>query len=59
MDNKIKMLDSISEKTKKDIELFIINSPLSEDEQSKKKFYDILHKVMIESLFATNRTLKK
>ncbi len=53
------MLDAISEKTKKDIELFIINSPLSEDEQSKKKFYDILHKVMIESLFATNRTLKK
>lgn len=59
MDDRIKMLDALSDKTKKEIQLFVTNSFLSENEGLKKDFYQILEKVMVESLFATNRTLKK
>ena len=59
MDNRIKMLDALSEKTKNEIELFVINSYLSEDDSARKKFYDILHKVMVESLLSAHRKLKK
>jgi hypothetical protein len=59
MEDHIKMLESLSEKTKAEIELFVTNSFLSDDEYKKRKFYEILRKVMVESLFSTSRNLKK
>lgn len=59
MEDRIKMLEALSEKTKMEIQSFVTNSFLSEDDDRKIKFYEILQKVMIESLFATSRNLKK
>ena len=59
MEDRIKMLEALSEKTKMEIQSFVTNSFLSEDDDRKRKFYEILQKVMIESLFATSRNLKK
>ena len=59
MEDRIKMLEALSEKTKTEIQSFVTNSFLSVDDGRKIKFYEILQKVMIESLFATSRNLKK
>ena len=59
MEDRIKMLEALSEKTKMEIQSFVTNSFLSVDDGRKIKFYEILQKVMIESLFATSRNLKK
>jgi hypothetical protein len=59
MEDRIKMLEALSEKTKIEIQSFVTNSFLSEDDDRKRKFYEILQKVMVESLFATSRNLKK
>ena len=59
MEDRIKMLEALSEKTKMEIQSFVTNSFLSVDDDRKIKFYEILQKVMIESLFATSRNLKK
>jgi hypothetical protein len=59
MEDRIKMLEALSEKTKTEIQSFVTNSFLSEDDDRKRKFYEILQKVMVESLFATSRNLKK
>jgi len=49
MQEEIKILNILSEKTKKDIKMFVANCSISEDPERKKKFYDIIQKVIIES----------
>lgn len=58
MDDRIGNLEFLSDKTKKDIDLFVINSFLSEDEDSKRKFYELIQRVAIESIFSSNKNLK-
>lgn len=58
MQENIKILDILSEKTRKDIKLFVINSSLSEDPIREKIFYDIIQRVIVESSLGPNNKIK-
>lgn len=58
MQEEIKVLDILSSKTKKDIDLFIANSFLSEDPIRKKQFYNIIQRVIVESSLGSKDKIK-
>jgi hypothetical protein len=58
MQGDIKILDILSEKTKKDIDLFVVNSFLSEDKERNKEFYNIIQRVIVESSLGSKDKIK-
>jgi hypothetical protein len=58
MKRDIKILDILSEKTKKDIDLFVVNSFLSEDKERNKEFYNIIQRVIVESSLGSKDKIK-
>lgn len=58
MKEDIKVLDILSDKTKKDIDLFVINSFLSEDTKRKKEFYNIIQRIIVESSLGSKDKIK-
>ncbi len=58
MEDKIKVLDILSEKTRNDIKLFVVNSSISDDPIRKKKFYDIIQRVIFESSIGSKDKIK-
>ena len=48
MEQEISIMDILSDKTKEDIKLFIINSFISVDEKKRKEFEIIIHKVITD-----------
>ena len=58
MEEDIKILDILSDKTKKDIKLFVANCSISDDPIRKKKFYDLIQRVIFESTLGTKDKIK-
>jgi hypothetical protein len=58
MEDQIKVLDILSEKTRNDIKLFVVNSCISDDPIRKKKFYDIIQRVIFESSIGSKDKIK-
>lgn len=58
MKEDIKVLDILSNKTKKDIDLFVINSFLSGDTKRKKEFYNIIQRIIVESSLGSKDKIK-
>ena len=54
----IKMLGVLSEKTRADIKIFIDKSPISEDEEGRRKFYDLIQRIVAESYYRLNEKNK-
>jgi hypothetical protein len=48
MGQEISIMNMLSDKTKEDIKLFVINSFLSTDEEKRKDFERLIHKVIID-----------
>jgi hypothetical protein len=48
MQEEPKILGILSEKTRKDIEKFVSNSFLSEDQEKKRIFYEIIQKTIVD-----------
>jgi|LauGreDrversion4_2_1035121.scaffolds.fasta_scaffold01473_11 hypothetical protein len=48
MGQEISIMNMLSDKTKEDIKLFVINSFLSTDEEKRKEFERLIHKVIID-----------
>ena len=49
MEDQIKVFNMLSEKTRNEINIFVTNSSISDDPIRKKKFYDIIQRVIFES----------
>jgi hypothetical protein len=58
MEEDIKILDILSDKTKKDIKIFVANCSISDDPIRKKKFYDLIQRVIFESTLGTKDKIK-
>ena len=58
MKEEIKILNILSEKTKNDIKIFVTNCSISEDPERKKKFYDIIQRVIVESSLGSKDKIK-
>lgn len=58
MQEEIKVLDILSEKTKSDIKIFVTNCSISDDPVRKKKFYDIIQRVIVESSIGSMDKIK-
>jgi hypothetical protein len=58
MQGDIKILGILSEKTKKDIDFFVVNSFLSEDKERNKEFYNIIQRVIVESSLGSKDKIK-
>jgi len=58
MQEEIKILDILSDKTKDDIKFFVTNSSISDDPERKKKFYDIIQRVIVESSIGSKDKIK-
>jgi len=52
------MLGVLSEKTRADIKIFVANSPISEDEEKTRKFYDLIQRIVAESYYRLNEKNK-
>lgn len=48
MGQEISIMNMLSDKTNEDIKLFVINSFLSTDEEKRKEFERLIHKVIID-----------
>jgi len=48
-EEEIKILGILSDKTRDDIKFFVTNCSISDDPERKKKFYDIIQRVIVES----------
>jgi hypothetical protein len=58
MQEQIKVFDILSEKTRNDIKFFVTNSSISDDPERKKKFYDIIQRVIFESSIGSKDKIK-
>jgi hypothetical protein len=58
MQEDIKILDILSDKTKSDIKIFVTNCSISDDPVRKKKFYDIIQRVIFESTLGSKDKIK-
>jgi len=58
MQEDIKILDILSDKTKSDIKIFVANCSISDDPVRKKKFYDIIQRVIFESTLGSKDKIK-
>jgi hypothetical protein len=58
MKEQIKVFDILSEKTRNDIKFFVVNSSISDDPVRKKKFYDIIQRVIFESSIGSKDKIK-
>jgi len=58
MDKKPDILRMLPEKTQKDLDLFVINSFISIDEEKKNAFYNLIQRVIVETVTSQNK-LKK
>lgn len=54
----IKVLDMLSEKTRNDIKIFVANCSISDDPIRKKKFYDIIQRIIVESSIGSRDKIK-
>jgi len=55
----IKTLGILSEKTRKDIDIFLINSHISDDKEKIKRFYDLIQRVIVESCYGSKEKITK
>jgi hypothetical protein len=58
MEEEIKILDILSEKTRKDIKIFVANCSISDDPVRKSKFYDLIQRVIVESSIGSKDKIK-
>jgi hypothetical protein len=58
MDKKPDILRMLPEKTQKDLDLFVINSCISTDEGKTNDFYNLIQRVIVETVTSQNK-LKK
>ena len=54
-EKEIGILGVLDEKTRKDIDLFVINSYLSVDKNKVNKFYSLIQRVIVESMSKKNK----
>ena len=54
----IKILGILSDKTRDDIKFFVTNCSISDDPERKKKFYDIIQRVIVESTLGSKDKIK-
>ena len=57
-EEEIKILGILSDKTRDDIKFFVTNCSISDDTERKKKFYDIIQRVIVESTLGSKDKIK-
>lgn len=55
MKEELTILKVLKEKTRKDIDLFVINSYLSVDKDKTKEFYSLVQRIIVESMSKKNQ----
>lgn len=58
MDKKPEVLKMLSEKTQRDLNLFVVNSCISEDKEKTEKFYSLVQMVIVETITSQNKIKK-
>ena len=58
MDKKPEVLKMLSEKTQRDLNLFVVNSCISEDKEKTEKFYSLIQMVIVETITSQNKIKK-
>lgn len=54
MDKKPDIFKILTEKTQKDLDLFVANSYISVDEQKRKDFYSLVQRIIVETSISRN-----
>lgn len=57
MQEEIKVLDILSDKTKNDIKIFVTNCSISDDPVRKKIFYDLIQRIIFESTLGSKNKI--
>ena len=57
-EEEIKILGILSDKTRDDIKFCVTNCSISDDPERKKKFYDIIQRVIVESTLGSKDKIK-